>query len=97
VAILTDIFGYYIAPSCYCYKHINLRTNSKPSTATRRCNRLPMHKHSSSAFYSKLGDPQSNTKIGPKLTSNANTLTKTHWIFEQLHFVDTRARSLYAE
>jgi len=56
-----------------------------------------MHKHSSSAFHSKLSDPQSNTKIGPKLTSNANTLTKTHWILEQLHFVDTRARSLYAE
>jgi len=35
--------------------------------------------------------------MGPKPTSNANTPTKTHWIFEQLCFVDTRARSLYAE
>jgi len=26
-----------------------------------------------------------------------NTPTKTHWIFEQLRFVDTRARSLYAK
>jgi len=97
VSILTDIFGYYIAPSHCHYKRINLRTNSKPSTATRRCNRLPTHKHSSSAFHSKPSDPQSNAKMGSKPTSDANTPTKTHWIFEQLRFVNTRARSLYAE
>jgi len=33
--------------------------------------------------------------MGPK--RDPNTPTKTHWIFEQLPFVDTRARSLYAE
>ena len=33
--------------------------------------------------------------MGPK--RDPNTPTKTHWIFEQLRFVDTRARSLYAE
>jgi len=33
--------------------------------------------------------------MGPK--RNPNTPTKTHWIFEQLRFVDTRARSLYTE
>jgi len=35
--------------------------------------------------------------MGCKLTSDANTPTKTHWIFEQLRFVDMRARSLYAD
>jgi hypothetical protein len=35
--------------------------------------------------------------MGPKQTSDPNTPTKTNWIFEQLRFVDTRARSLYAE
>ena len=35
--------------------------------------------------------------MGPKQTSDPNTPTKTHWIFEQLRFVDTRARSVYAE
>jgi hypothetical protein len=35
--------------------------------------------------------------MGPKQTSDPNTLMKTHWILEQLHFVDTRARSRYAE
>jgi len=33
--------------------------------------------------------------MGPK--RDPNTPTKTHWIFEQLRFVDTRTRSLYAE
>jgi len=33
--------------------------------------------------------------MGPK--RDPNTPTKTHWIFEQHCFVDTRARSLYAE
>jgi len=33
--------------------------------------------------------------MGPK--RDPNTPTKTHWIFEQLRFVDTRARWLYAE
>ena len=33
--------------------------------------------------------------MGPK--RDPNTLTKTHWIFEQLRFVDTRVRSLYTE
>jgi len=33
--------------------------------------------------------------MGPKC--NFNTPTKTHWIFEQLHLVDTRARSLSVE
>jgi hypothetical protein len=57
-----------------------------------------MHKQgSSSAFYSKLSEPQSNAKVGPKQTSDTNTLTKTHWIFKQLRFVDTRARSRSAE
>jgi len=31
------------------------------------------------------------------LKRDHNTPTKTHWIFEQLRFVDTRARSLYTE
>jgi hypothetical protein len=35
--------------------------------------------------------------MGPKQTSNPNTPTKTHWIFQQLRFVDTRMRSLYEE
>jgi len=33
--------------------------------------------------------------MGPK--RDPNTPTKTHWIFEQLRFIDTRGRWLYAE
>jgi len=35
--------------------------------------------------------------MGPKQTSDPNTPTKTHWIFEQLRFIDRRARLLDAE
>jgi len=33
--------------------------------------------------------------MGPKQTSDPKTPTKTHWILEQLRFVDMRARLLY--
>ena len=43
----------------------------------------------------KIPRTQSNAKMGPKQTSDPKTPTKTHWILEQLRFVDMRARLLY--